>query len=122
MSADRLAELLRQRALMQEHLDWLEREIAANQPSARSEPQQTTIRVASQAIPLAGAIRPAVNMARSSVEAGAKADVDALLDEYRVRPETLKQDVRKGCLLYFAGAFVVLGLIVFGLYFALRHN
>ncbi len=32
----------------------------------------------------------------------------AALGEYRVSPATVKDDVRKGCLLYFAAAFVLL--------------
>ena len=32
---------------------------------------------------------------------------DAILEEYRVAPDTLKTDIRKGCLLYFVGAFVL---------------
>jgi hypothetical protein len=36
-----------------------------------------------------------------------------------VTSTSVKQDVRKGCLLYFAAAFLILGLVVTILYFSL---
>jgi len=49
------------------------------------------------------------------------AQADAILDEYRVPTNTLKSDVRKGCLLYFAGAFVLLGAGIALLWLAFRR-
>jgi hypothetical protein len=44
---------------------------------------------------------------------------DAIIEEYRVPPETLHRDVKKGCLLYFALAFVLVGLAIALVYFLL---
>jgi CHASE3 domain sensor protein len=112
--SDRLAELSRQRALVQEHLAWLDAEIArvrvqegaalaalAATPSPSAEP--ITAAASSETLPLSG---PAVS-------------ADTVLEQYRVAPEALRQDVRKGCLLYFAAAFVLLGIVVVVLYFSI---
>ena len=45
-----------------------------------------------------------------------------MLDEYRVAPDALKSDVKKGCLLYFFGAIGLFALGVVALYFAFRHG
>ena len=121
MSADRLAELLRQRALLQEHLAWLDREIAAWRLAVGGPARNEAV----PAVNIPAAIKPEPETTRpivSAEPARPTADVDALLEEYRVPPKTLQQDVRKGCLLYFLSGFLVLGLIVLVLYFALRHD
>lgn len=135
MSADRLAELLRQRALIKEHLAWLDAEIAAaSGPAATSaaEPPTVTVR------PATADARPASPVARETAEVATpavapafaaatppgltEASAEAILGEYQVKPDNLRQDVRKGCLLYFAASFVLLALGVLGLYFALRRD
>ena len=50
------------------------------------------------------------------------AAADALLDEYRVAPDTLKTDVRKGCFLYFAAALLAVAATVVILYFLLPRT
>ncbi|MBI4625166.1 MAG: hypothetical protein HY736_18345 [Verrucomicrobia bacterium] len=120
MPADRLAELLRQRALLQEHLAWLDREIVDASP-------RTTPRDSSPPPPLpAPAPLDTASAAREPVlpEAAPPAAVlapDAIIEEYRVAPDALRTDVRKGCFLYFAAAFAVLILGVMAMYFALRR-
>jgi hypothetical protein len=101
--SDRLRELRRQRALVQEQLAWLDQEIAKASSEEKSFPSS---------------VPPVVSV---PVQTQAMASADAIIDEYRVAPEVVKSDVRKGCLLYFA---LGLGLIVagvIGLYLALRH-
>ncbi len=123
--ADRVAELLRQRALIQEHLAWLEREIAAAQAappgSQRVEPAQAPAVVSARVDPPKPVAPTPLPQAAPPTEQ-AMPDPDALIEEYRVRPDEVHQDVRKGCLLYFFGAFLVFGLVVVGLYFALRQD
>ena len=127
---DRLSELARQRALVSEHLTWLDREIAdetvkrlvPNHPGASVSPapiQPTSVATASLATttPAAQSASPAAKSV-STPAAGAP-DTAEILDQYRVAPSSVKQDVRKGCLLYFAAAFVVLALIVAILYFTI---
>jgi hypothetical protein len=107
--SDRLAELVRQRALMQEHLAWLNREIEQASKTAAASPS--------------GAIEPrapaaAVNSPGSSIMTGAP-DAEEILAQYRLPPAAVKENVRKGCFLYFAAALVLLVLGVAIFYFAL---
>jgi len=136
MSADRLAELLRQRALLHEHLAWLDAEIAAASgpaatasatapPAVAIRPATTAPRLPAPVAPAAAAI-PAPALAppvgTAPTPGLTEASAEAILSEYQVKPDNLRQDVRKGCLLYFAASFVLLGLGVLGLYFALRGD
>jgi len=50
------------------------------------------------------------------------ANVDEILEEFRVPPETLHQDVKRGCFLYFAAAFGFLGLFLVALYFLIGRR
>jgi hypothetical protein len=108
--SDRLAELQRQRALLQDHLAWLDREIAAE--SGRGRPPAQVARPA-----------PFVAPAMQVPVSPSPADSEAILSQYRQEPGTLKQDVRKGCFLYFALAFLAFGALVLALYLRLppRH-
>ncbi len=133
--SDRLQELLRQRALVQQHLAWLDGEIAeANghdpvDPSPAPRPLRPGLRpappppsyVASQAAALArhAATAPAPSATRPDENPHVAAAADAILSEYRVEPASLKTDVRKGCFLYFFGALALVALVVTGLYYAL---
>lgn len=105
--SDRLQELLRQKALLDEHAAWLEREIAAERTRTGEVPPPA-------APPLS---TPA---ARPSAMTGA--EVDALLDQYRSHPQSLQQEVKRGCFLYFFGALALLGLTVLAVYFAYRSR
>jgi len=135
---DRLNELRRQRALVAEHLAWLDREIAAESgsPAPRAHPEQAT-RVEGPAPLVAPASAPALRptplplMPQApapaaaldpEMSAQAAADADALLEQYRVAPDALKTDVRTGCFLYFFAAMALLALGVIGLYFYFRHG
>lgn len=109
---DRLDALLRQRALLREHLAWLEREIAAaSAPTAGGTPGRSP------------PIPTLESASRTGIAAtGPAPNADAILDRYRPSPGSLQSDVRKGCFLYFAAAFVFVGLGVAALYFLIgRH-
>ncbi len=132
--SDRLRELLRQRALLQEHLAWLDREIAGASDSTTAAPAAAPTVRSSQPVPVplpAAVPLPALPPASSAPIASAlpappPVDVtpvaENILREYRVEPRSLQQDVRKGCLLYFVAAFVLLGLGVTVLYFAISSR
>lgn len=142
--SDRLSELLRQRALLQEHLAWLDREIDAaarssSTPSSSALPRSPPPDV--PAFPLTPAL-PTVSVAAippppsspaltarlagtspvSPAENVVVPGAEAILDQYRVEPRSVQQDVRKGCFLYFAAAFVLLGLGVTVLYFMISSR
>lgn len=124
----RLDELRRQHAIIEDHLAWLEGEIKALEkvegaatlkpPAAATTPNPALIVGASRVVVPATPERTA----SAPVASVAAPAADAILDEYRVEPGALKSDIRKGCFLYFAGAFALLGLIVAALYFALSKR
>jgi hypothetical protein len=123
---DRLAELVRQRALLEEHLAWLNREIdeatrssGANVSSLALAPPPTARpplppQVSTTLTPSEGA--------RSSVPAQNSPSADDIFAEYRVPPAAMKDSVRKGCLLYFVAGLGLLFVVVAILYFALRST
>ena len=128
--SDRLQQLRRQRELVAEQLAWLDREIAAvagapapappaPPPPAPASPPVRPAVVAPPASSLAPAPAPARDV---SLPADPTASADVLLEEYRVAPDTLKSDVKKGCLLYFFAALALFALGVVGLYFFFRHG
>jgi hypothetical protein len=133
--SDRLEELRRQRNLIEEHLAWLDREIAAASGEPAVAPPAPTPIPAPVASVAPAAVAPVVVapvVAPVPVAAPAipsepiapevAATADAILDEYRVAPAALHSDVKKGCFLYLLAAFGLLALGVIGLYYALRHN
>ncbi len=118
---DRLQELLHQKALLAEHAEWLEHEIALERartsepspapgeaaPAAPSEPADPTI-------PVPGASAPA---------AAAVADTaGAIPDGYRPEPQSVRHEVTRGCLLYFVAGIVILGLGVAAIFWFYRHR
>jgi len=124
---DRLQELRRQRALVADHLAWLDREIAADPaatapgPGAPSPAAPVPV-VPPVRLPASLPAQPSVAGENSPVEAVVAAEADAILEDYRVAPDELKTDVKKGCFLYFfaALAFVALGVVV--LYFLFQRG
>ena len=130
--SDRLQDLLRQRALIHEQLAWLDREIAAAtdapHPAAVAPTPRATVSPAPVVTQSGYLAAQAAAIARHAVAAPASADpvnpaaaaaADAILEKYRVAPDSLKTDVRKGCFLYFAAALALVALVVVGLYYAL---
>ena len=130
--SDRLQDLLRQRALIQEQLAWLDREIAAasaadatTTPAVATAPRSVPTLpqpgyLASQAAAIAAhqaaARAPATDRGENPAVAAA---ADAILEKYRVQPDSLRTDVRQGCFLYFFGALAAVAVIVVGLYYVL---
>lgn len=115
---DRLPQLRRQRALVQEQLDWIDREIDEATAQAGLEITPT------QAAPEEDSSAPSAQAVPDPVAATSltTADDDDMTASYRVAPDVLRTDVRKGCFLYFVGALLVLGAIVAVLYFSLRSG
>ncbi len=113
---DRLQELLRQRASLQSHLDWLDREIvsarAASSALGASAATQATVPAVTPPLPTASTTPPA-----ASRQDTPSAEIPA---EYHLDQDSLRTDVRKGCLLYFFGALALLGLGILAFYFLNR--
>ena len=106
--SDRLAELVREIATAAE---------AAK--SATAAPPAPLPLAGANAAPPAANLAPTV-MARATGSGAVEAD--EIIARYQATPANVKQDVRKGCLLYFSAALLLLGLVVTVLYFALRRT
>jgi hypothetical protein len=116
---DRLEELRRQRTLVQQHLDWLDREIANTAPPP-SAPAQSAPQF--DPVPKAAAMPAAAIRSAAAPLAPATPDPDSILAQYRTEPTSLKSDVRQGCLLYFVAALALLALGVLALYYLLSRR
>lgn len=99
MSSDRLVELLRQRAALQQQLAQLDHQIAEAGAEA-------------MASSLGGSPSPAHRTVTPSHSTATVSDPDALIGQYASDPRTVSTDVRKGCLLY---AGIALALLLLGL-------
>jgi hypothetical protein len=115
--ADRLEELRRQRVLVQQHLEWLDREIAAE--AGKSKQAETGAKLAAV---VTNPTKPTALPAAPGTAPQANPDAEKILDEYRVAPASLHSDVRKGCFLYFAAALAIFFGVVAILYFVLSQR
>jgi hypothetical protein len=112
---DRLSELRRQRALVQQHLEWLDAEIAAAATKTRT-------------ITPTAAVSNGPSTTRSPIESIAlhetpsSAELEALLAAQRSAPAASAANVKRGCFTAFALLFVVLGLAVYGFYLYSRSQ
>jgi hypothetical protein len=112
--SDRLQELLQQRASIQSHLAWLDREIAI----ARGETLPSSSPVLATPLARPTDIAPVAQMVPVSTPSDAEAE--EILAHYRQDTTSLHTDVRKGCLLYFFGALLLIGLGLVSFYFINR--
>jgi hypothetical protein len=106
--SDRLDELRRQRSLQREHLDWIEREIAALEAAARTAP---TARAAPGAEP------PEIEAA---VATDADRTAEAILSEYVQPAASIEQRTKLGCILYLALALALMALCIGAVYLHAR--
>jgi hypothetical protein len=105
---DRLQKLLRQRALLQEHLAWLNQEISEVEgiPSLPITADRTAQTVAP----------PAPSAVKTSDEA------QKILSQFQKDASVMKTDTRRGCLILFSLAMAFFALALFiGYYFYTRH-
>ena len=124
---DRLAELARQRALVQEHLEWLDREIANAARKSSANPADPAPSASFPSTPSVARLpQEHASPAHSDLNTGGTpvlpTDPDAILAQYRVAPATLQKDIRKGCFLYFAVALAVLVLGIGFFYVVIRSR
>lgn len=97
---DRLAELLRQRALVREQLEWLDREIAAAGGESNAGGP-----VAQPAEPVSAPTTAADNS-----------------PEYAPDPITAHENAKRGCLIYFFGALLLFFALLVAIYFLRYRN
>ena len=108
--SDRLTELQRQRALAQEQLAWLDREIARE--SGQALPVASTPERGPAATPRSVA---AVRVA-ADADAAARA-AEEILAQYQQPGPTLEKNVKRGCYINFFLALAALGIFATGAYF-----
>lgn len=97
---ERLQELRRQRALVQEHLAWIDHEITAASGGA--------------ALPPVAPVPPASPAADSETE--------ALMETYRAESRSSLAAARRGCFIVFFAALALFALAVLALYFYTRSH
>jgi hypothetical protein len=107
--SDRLRELQRQRALVQEHLAWLDREIAVE---TGINPKVLPVVKPATTAPMSTSASPL-----STETASGLVGAERIMAQYRQETDSTRSDVRKGCFLYLAMAFALVGLVVVALYF-----
>lgn len=112
--SDRLKELQRQRALAQEQLAWIDREIAKESGQAPAQPVAAPLPVVAPAAP-AVVPAPAAPAAPSAAEAERLAD--EIIARYKDEHATSPADVKRGCFLYFGLAFLLVAVGLVALYF-----
>ena len=110
--ADRLEELRKQRALVQQHLTWLDHEIAA----------MTVTRLTLPPFAMRSGTRPPVAPTATTpavpVAGGPAAGMPIPeLADFQVDPDNVHVDTRRGCIMYAAIAQIVMALICGVIYF-----
>jgi len=106
--SDRLKDLQRQRALAQEQLDWLDREIARETGAAATLPPRS----ATPPMP-----EPANRPSASAVAPSA----EQILAQYQSRGRPMAEEAKRGCILYFIVGMILLVLAV-GAVFLLKYK
>lgn len=115
MDDKRLQELLKQKALIEGHLQWIESEIAALQPATSSSAkaaQASNNRLESlrtQTPPVR--VTPPNTSPKPDDEPDPKAAIPDIYDELGPDTRDSVNDARRGCIMIFVGAFIALGLL-----------
>ena len=91
--SERLRHLQRQQTLLREHLAWIESEIIKESPAGISPYTLSP---------------PPAPLASQPISATTDAEADALIERYATDERQNPGDVRRGCLIIFAGALLVL--------------
>lgn len=112
----RLDELEEQRMLVQRQLAWLDREIAAERNKLKLD---TGAHPAPTILPAPASLAPAASVTRPTLPAPTYSSPtsDAFVMETPRPANEVRQDVKKGCLLYFAAAIAAVIVSVAILYF-----
>jgi hypothetical protein len=108
---DRLQELRRQRALVQEQLAFLDREIAATSGQATS---------AKPAVPSPLPV-PAAHL-QPAVSAADGAEVDELIKSLEEESRSNPVEVKRGCIWIFVAAIVLFALCLVAFYLYVSHH
>ncbi len=122
----RLTELQRQRALLQEHLAWLDREIARETGGKTAAP----VPVPPAPLPpppppkppaFTFLTTPPASLTTPIAQTPPSPEDKALMAQFGYDPTSSQSDVRRGCWIVFIGAFVAIGLVILG-WWLLQHQ
>ena len=120
MSPDRLAELRRQRALVAQHLAWIDSELTAAGAGQTSQP------VAAPASTMPSAVsdepgEPATPATLASSEdaalALAQTRADEIIEKYRATEALDPRAAQRGCLGLFGALFALAGFVILAIYY-----
>lgn len=119
-SPDRLAQLLHQRALVSQHLAWLDAEIAANTPGSTPSPASPELAdrpAATAALELpTSADSPTAPSEQSDAVALANARADEIINRYRTVEALNPADTKRSCLLLIIAVLLFSTAIIIGIY------
>lgn len=123
MPPDRLAELRRQRALVAQHLAWIDAELTAAGAGQAPSPVVEPVPAASAAPsaepppqPPAAVPAPAAPQADPGI-ALANTRADEIIEKYRATEALDPQAARRGCLTLFGAAFALAGFVLLAIYY-----
>jgi hypothetical protein len=112
--SDRLSELQRQRALAQEQVAWFDREIAREQ--SRTPAAFSPLPAAAAPSPVAPATAAPANNPASSADTDLDRKAEEILKRFKHAEHPVRNEVRRGCFLYFFSAFALLALALLAFY------
>jgi hypothetical protein len=124
--SERLNELLRQRALLDEHLAWLEAEIAAEKRKGPVTQEAAPVFPPSSSPLIRPVVVPAsVRVAApppviASPAAEVEREAESILEQYRTEQAGVGTSVKRGCFAYFFLAMVILVGSLVGFYFYVK--
>ena len=107
--SDRLSDLRRQRALLAEHLAWLDREIQAEGGLKQEAPRPAAPTQSVAAPPAPSGVPPVVAAPVEEI-------AEDILSQYRTAPVSVGASTKRGCLAAFAIFMALLGLATYGFY------
>ncbi len=104
--SERLRHLQRQQALLREHLAWIEAEIAREAAPLNTTASLPAV-VSNTSTPAAETPAP-VPLPNASRNAEADSHADSLIERYATAERQNPRDIRRGCLLIFTAALLVI--------------
>ena len=120
MSPDRLAELRRQRALVAQHLAWIDSELTAAGAGQTSQP----LAAPPPTIPSAVSDEPGEPTAPATLAASEDAAIalaqtraDEIIEKYRATEALDPRAAKRGCLVLFGAFFAFAGFVILAIYY-----
>jgi hypothetical protein len=114
MSPDRLAELRRQRALVAQHLAWIDSELST---AGAGQPPAPSTDAAAEANVVAPPLLPALEANQNPAVALANKRADEIIEQYRATEALDPSSTKRGCLLLIGGIFALGGAVLMAIYY-----